>query len=108
LLAFLPEPEQEEYLGGKLERVTPLTVTSARALRDELAEIRARGYAVSLGERQSGAGSVAAPVFGYEGGVVGVISVCGPVERFEAEVDRCAKDLLEVTREVSRRLGHRV
>jgi DNA-binding IclR family transcriptional regulator len=39
--------------------------------------------------------------------VVGVISVCGPVERFEAEVESAAAHLLQVTGEVSKRLGYR-
>lgn len=107
LLAFLPDEEHEAYLARALESITPQTTTSAGRLRTELAEIRAKGYALSLGERQPGAGSVAAPVFGYDGAVVGVISVCGPAERFTAEVDRAATHLLEVTRDVSRRLGYR-
>jgi IclR family transcriptional regulator, acetate operon repressor len=108
MLAFLPEAERESYLTSQtLDAITPLTITSADDLRQELSAIRAQGYAVSLGERQAGAGSVAAPVFGHDGNVVGVISVCGPVERFTDEVESCARHLLEVTRDVSRRLGHR-
>lgn len=108
MLAFLPEVERESYLTSRtLDAITPLTITSADELRQELAAIRAQGYAESLGERQAGAGSVAAPVFGHDGNVVGVISVCGPVERFTDEVASCARHLLEVTRDVSRRLGHR-
>lgn len=107
-LAFLPEEMQEAYVSSdNLTKVTDRTVTSPKKLRAELAEIRERGYAVSLGERQAGAGSVAAPLFGYDGTPVAVISVCGPVERFEAEVDDCAKHLLEVTRRVSSQLGYR-
>ena len=42
--------------------MTERTVTDAGKLREELAVIRARGWAQTTGERQPGSGSVAAPV----------------------------------------------
>lgn len=108
LLAFLPEELREAYLDREpLQPVTELTVTDRSRLLAELKDIRRVGFATSLGERQAGAGSVAAPVFDHEGAVQAVISVCGPVERFRDEVDRCAEELLEVTSGLSARLGHR-
>ncbi len=108
LLAYLsPELRDAYFAQGRLEKLTSDTLSSRKAVEEELAEIRTRGYAVSLGERQAGAGSVAAPVFDHTGAVVSVISVCGPVQRFSAEVDECARHLLDVTRATSRRLGHR-
>lgn len=106
-LAFLPEPEREAYLAGDLPALTELTVTDAGMLRAELATIRERGYAVSYGERQAGAGSVAAPILDHEGDVVAVMSVCGPVERFTDEMDDAAKALLPTVAELSSQLGHR-
>lgn len=106
MLAFLPPEEQEAYLAGPLVRLTDRTITDVDALRAELAEIRRRGYAVSFGERQAGAGSVAAPLLDHRGLPVAVISVCGPVERFRGEVDELTAHLLAATRELSSRLGH--
>lgn len=106
-LAFLPEAEREAYLAGDLPALTGLTVTDAVALRAELATIRERGYAVSYGERQAGAGSVAAPIVDHEGTAVAVMSVCGPVERFTDEMDDAVKVLLPTVAELSSRLGHR-
>jgi DNA-binding IclR family transcriptional regulator len=88
-----------------LEKLGPLTTTDPDVLRKDLALVRSRGFASSLGERQEGAGSVAAPVFGLENEPVAVISVCGPVERFRDEIDDIAPILLESTRKLSRRLG---
>ena len=107
-LAFLTEDEQAEYLRTQqLDALTDRTIVDAEALRAELRTIRGRGFARSLGERQRGAASVAAPVFSHEGKPVAVISVCGPLERFRAHSDDAAKHLLEQTRELSRRLGFR-
>lgn len=105
-LAFIPEAEQRECMSS-LRSLTPSTITSQRALRTELAGIRERGYAISLGERDPSAGSVAAPVFAAGSSVpVAVMSVCGPVERFKEETDKISGLLLASVARVSARLGH--
>jgi DNA-binding IclR family transcriptional regulator len=106
-LAFLSEAEQADYLARDLPKITALTVTDPGALARELASVRKRGFARSLGERQPGAASVAAPVFDHEGHPAGVISVCGPLERFRARTDHAAALLLEACRGLSRQLGFR-
>jgi DNA-binding IclR family transcriptional regulator len=106
-LAFLEPAEQAAYLSGKLDQVTDKTLTNARALGKDLDEIRARGYAMSFGERMDGAGSVAAPILGHDGRPVAVMSVCGPAERFRSEAESAAKLLVEATARISRQLGYR-
>ena len=106
LLAYLPEEEQDEYLSTQpLEALTPLTITDRGALRRELDAICIKGYAVSQGERDPSAGSVAAPVFDREGKLAAVVSVSGPVERFRSETEKAAALLLEATAEISELLG---
>jgi DNA-binding IclR family transcriptional regulator len=46
-----------------------------------LAEVRRRGWATSVGEREAGVGSVSAPVRDATGAVVAAVSVSGPLER---------------------------
>jgi DNA-binding IclR family transcriptional regulator len=106
-LAFLSEAEQQDYLSRELPPVTDQTITDTAALARELVGIRKRGYAKSLGERQPGAASVAAPVFDHEGHPAGVISICGPLERFRPRTDEAAALLLEACRGLSRQLGFR-
>lgn len=106
-LAFLTEREQEEYFSTqRLEALTDLTIVDEDLLREQLREIRERGYATSFGERQSGAGSVASPVLDRHGQPAAVISICGPVERLREEVDELATTLTEETSDLSRRLGY--
>ena len=106
-LAFLPAEEREHYLKeNALEAVTEITVTDPDLLRTELTRIRERGFATSLGERQPGAGSVAAPVLDYRDQPVAVISVCGPVDRFQEEFEATTGLLLEATTALSATLGH--
>jgi DNA-binding IclR family transcriptional regulator len=47
----------------------------------ELAGVRRRGWAQSVGQREAGVGSVSAPVRGPGGRVVAAVSVSGPLER---------------------------
>ena len=106
-LAFLDPADIDAYVdAGSLEVLTDNTITDAAALRAELAEIAARGYAVSMGERLTGAGSVAAPVFGHDGRVAAVVSVCGPLERFRSEIDEAARLLVPATQRLSAALGY--
>ncbi len=89
ILAVAP-PELRAYvLGHSLPRLTEATIVAGEELERELGRIAAEGVAVSRGERQPGAGSVAAPVYAGGGVVVGAVSVCGPVDRFgPAAVER--------------------
>ena len=107
-LAFLPAHEQDHYLDShELTALTGETITDLDALRQELEHIRQTGYAISFGERQAGAGSIAAPVFDGQGLPRAVISVCGPLERFREEVHETAPLLLDHTATLSRQLGYR-
>jgi DNA-binding IclR family transcriptional regulator len=106
MLAFLGEEAREAVLSAPLAALTPKTVTDAEALRAELKVIRDSGYAHSGGERQHDAGSVAAPVFGATGEVIGAISVCGPRYRVTAElVHTIAPRVIAVAQRISRRMG---
>lgn len=106
-LAFLSDEEIAEYFSHDLDALTPRTVTDREELRRELADIRAQGWAHSVGERQSGASSVAAPVFDHTGRPAAVMSVAGPFPRFPVELDLVVKALLAVTAEISQQMGHR-
>ncbi|WNV76185.1 IclR family transcriptional regulator [Geodermatophilus sp. DSM 44513] len=108
ILAFLPADEVEAVLTGPLDRMTERTVVDTAELRRRIREVRACGYAWSDGERQEGAGSVAAPVFGVDGTVVGSISVCGPAARVDAtSCDRFVPLLTSAADRISRDLGWR-
>jgi IclR family transcriptional regulator, acetate operon repressor len=106
MLAFLPDQTVERVIAAGLERMTSETILDPDELRRCLAATRASGFATSRGERQDGAGSVAAPVFGVDGEVTGAISVCGPVSRFDGEaVDRYVPLVRSAAAEISRSLG---
>ena len=108
MLAFMSEQEQAAYLESqRLVAMTDATITQVDDLRKELKRIRAHGYATSFGEREVGAGSVAAPVFGHDRQVAGVMSLSGPSDRVRPRIAELAKLLVRSTRAVSEELGYR-
>jgi len=108
ILAFLPPERLEQYLRSvRLERLTDQTIVDPEQLRTELQQVRERGYAASLGERQAGAASVAAPVRDHLGDVIGCISVSGPTGRFRAQAAaRLGPLVREAAAAVSLQLGY--
>jgi len=57
------------------------TLTHAEFGDRALAEVRRRGWAQSIGQREAGVASVSAPVRDPEGDVIAAISISGPIER---------------------------
>ena len=108
LAAGLEQPSAGDVRihGRSLTRLTERTLVHQDVLRKDLAAIRRRGYAKSNAERQPGSGSVAAPIFDHHGRPAGVISVCGPLERFRSEEKQAAEALLETTNRLSAQMGH--
>ena len=106
ILAFLPHDTAEELIAAGLDALTAETVVDAGELRALLGRVRAEGVAVSRGEREHGAASVAAPIFGIDGEAVGSVSVCGPVWRFDGDaVARYAPLARTAADEIARALG---
>src|SRR6478752_5505307 len=106
-LAYLTDEEVDSYVSrNRLQAMTDSTITDVRALREELADIRARGYATSRGERMAGAASVAAPVFDQGGRPIAVLSLSGPAERFVPLLDEVVALLHVSTDRLSARMGY--
>jgi IclR family KDG regulon transcriptional repressor len=82
LLAYLPKEKRERLL-----REDPFTTEEA------LEELRHGGYTVSLGEREEGVTSIAAPVQDANRDVVAALAISGPSVRFEGPgfADKIAK-----------------
>jgi DNA-binding IclR family transcriptional regulator len=109
ILAFLSDDEVDAYLlQGNLEALTARTVVNTAALRKEIALIRKRGYATSVGERQEGAAAVAAPVLDHDGCVIGVLSLAGPQTRFRHRLTECASNVVASAERLSQEFGYGV
>jgi len=107
LLAFQPEASLEPLFAAEpFAGLTPMTITRAAELREELAGARDRGYATDIEEYESGVGCVAAPVLGSDGRAVAAISVSAPLARLQAlDVAKVGAALAGRTAELARELG---
>lgn len=89
VLAHLPE-EWVDFIVEEygLPARTEHTITDSDELREELAEIRERGYALNDEEEIVGLRAVGAPILASDGHVLGAISVSGPTSRMKGDTFR--------------------
>ena len=72
----------------------------------ELDEVRQRGWAESVAEREVGVASVSAPVFGSDGRLRAAVCASGPISRLgERPGKRLAKPVVAAAREIEDALG---
>jgi DNA-binding IclR family transcriptional regulator len=81
LLAFAPAAQIDAVLRHPRHRLAPGTVTSAKALREQLAMIARRGWGLSWEETYDGAWAVAAPIRAGDGHAFASIGVAAPISR---------------------------
>lgn len=71
----------------------------------DIAGVRRRGWAESVGERDAALASISAPVFGASGELVAVLSISGPVEHLTpSPFAAWGAEVLEAAREMGARL----
>lgn len=85
MLAEMDEERQDTILAQDLRPFTSRTITDRELLRDELEEIREKGYAVNNQEQILGALSIAAPVKYASGDLMGAIVVSGHESSFDQD-----------------------
>jgi DNA-binding IclR family transcriptional regulator len=85
-LAAASDAEIDEYLlRTPLVPLSPTTPTQPDILRQQIATVRAQGFAESINERGAGGVGIAAPIRAHDGRVVAALEISGPAERFTAQ-----------------------
>ncbi|TCC47925.1 IclR family transcriptional regulator [Kribbella capetownensis] len=82
----------------RLEAYTTRTITDPARLAEELATVRARGWASELEEHTVELASIAAPIRGLGGLVVGAVGLAGRLERICDSKLRHRPDLISMVR----------
>ncbi len=83
-----------EYGDRALAAYTRRTITNPRDLAEELAGVRAHGFAQALGERESELNAIAVPVLAAGGELVAMLGLQGPSSRFDPGAMHAVLDLL--------------
>ena len=107
LLAFQPPEVVKQVVELGLKRFTGNTITEPAVLNEELAAVRAKGYAIDDEEIEVGLRCVAAPIRNHSGRVIAAISVAAPVQRMtKKNVLTTAPTVVAAADAISRRLGY--
>lgn len=105
LVAHLERREIDELI-PRMEAHTPRTVTRRTTLHRHLAEVRERGWAVTVDELEEGITALAAPIRDAHGDVAASVSISGSSLRLGEETREGNVDLLlTAAREISLALG---
>lgn len=98
----------ERILGGTLEKMTDESITESDILRARLLRARADGYAITTGERETGASGLSAPVFDSATDIVGAVTISGPTLRMPlSQCEEWVDLLVSHAEQITRTLGGR-
>ncbi|MFU8876053.1 IclR family transcriptional regulator [Micromonospora sp. SL4-19] len=107
-LAALDGDAWRNLVPTRLAPRTHHTVASLAALRAELDQARARGYATETGENEEGSACVAAAIHDARGVPVAAISVSAPDRRMDDELRaEIGRHVAAAAADCSQRLGYR-
>jgi IclR family pca regulon transcriptional regulator len=98
LVSALVPDDAERWLARQgLEALTPHTITSHKRLADEIARVRALGYALVDQEFELGLRTIAVPLRDHRGAVIAAINVSAHAARMSMDrlVDECLPALLD-------------
>lgn len=84
ILAELDDTRVQEVLPERLPRYTPRTITSRKALVQELHTVRENGYAILDDELEEGLFAVGFPVRDAGGSLIAILTVNGPTQRLKS------------------------
>jgi len=108
LMAFLPQAEQDAVVRRLvLKRFNANTITTRRALREELGRVRTQGFAVDRAEQLEGVHCIAAPVLDQRDRPIASIWITGPADRLpEGRFGSVGQLVMKHAARISRRFGH--
>ena len=93
-------------LPTQLTAFTSRTITDPGVLTTAVADVRERGWGEADEEREEDLAAIAVPVFDHTGGLVAILGVQGPSDRFDTEARRAALPAVQTAaRELGRLLG---
>jgi DNA-binding IclR family transcriptional regulator len=108
-LAHLPETETEKALGAQaaFEGARKTAKRPAKAeVAAQLAQVRANGYASTVGMLHRNFAGVSAPIFDYSGQIAAALTLLGPAEYMRDEKQQeLSRQLIEAAEGISLRLG---
>jgi IclR family KDG regulon transcriptional repressor len=108
MLAYLSDQELESAVQRKgLTRYTPRTIASLRGLKEHLALVRSKGYAIDDAEHEEEIRCVAAPIRDHRGKVIAALSLSIPSMRCDRQrIESFAPSVCHCADQISRQMGY--
>jgi DNA-binding IclR family transcriptional regulator len=109
LLANLPEKELNEILKiMKLEKFTAATIVDPNLLKEQLDDVKEKGYSIDNGETHEDIYSIAAPIKNVDGDVIAALNLTSEKKHPNVEkIFKFSEYLKEKGLFISRQLGYR-
>lgn len=105
ILAYMNDDFVRDVMQKGYEPFTSQTVRTDQALLNDLAQIRARGYAIDHMEHEYGIMCIGVPIFNGSPEPIAAVSLTGPSLRFSDEmIAPMAADLMQVAADITRSL----
>ena len=105
-LAFGDPAVLDQVCRGRLEPLTPYSLTTSRSLRAEIDRIRRNGYATAFNESLVGTNSLAAPIFGPGQVLRGTVAVIDSVQFLPQQPSRSqVTRVTAAARQITKLLG---
>lgn len=110
LAASLPEEELNKLLkNADLTKKTPNTITDTKEIKKMLRKVAEDGYAYDNEYFYIGVRCLAAPVYNFEGKVIGAINITGHISSFSDErINYLRMKLIKASEEASKIMGFKV
>lgn len=107
IVSRMDEWEAEEiWNGSEIVELTPYTITSLDAFKEELRLIRSRGYALDNEENEMGVRCIASSLLDHMGKARYAFSISAPVTRMDDKrIEELAGHVLEIREQMCRELG---
>lgn len=96
-------------LGGKkMDKFTNTTLTTAKAVLEEIKEARVTGWTIDDEEHDEGIRCIAAPIYDYRGNIIASVSSAGPNNIYTKDRDEeISRFVIETAYEISIRMGYK-
>lgn len=106
ILAYATDEYRENFYSQcKLFSYTENTITDRKALDEELALSRSRGYAKDTCEVRSGLCCISAPIFNSERELAAAVSITGPKDFITSNESKLIQDVITMGQLITFRIG---
>lgn len=107
IAAHVDEGERRRLIPDeRLEGFTDRTIVAAGDLDQQLNIVKARGYAISIGEQHEDVNAVAAPILDHTARAIGAVGIVGPAYRLPEEtLHALGREAIEAARRISGNVG---